>query len=787
MKKLVLSLLVLGLLLAGCVNKESSKPESSVDSSAVISSSSIDSSLDLPSSSSSTSSSNSSSLSSLTSSSNSSSSTIEQYTITWKNWDGSVLKTDNVLVGVLPSYDGATPIRPQTVTTIYTFNNWSPTVVIAIENAVYTAQYTEETRTYNVIWKNWDGSVLETDNNVLAGSTPTYNGAVPTRPSSASKNYIWTSWTPTLSSVLSDIEYTAVFEEQVRQYTITWNNENGELLGTTQVNDGVIPTNSYTGPSDTAEWDYTFNGWATSQNGSVLSSLPIASGNATYYAIVSQVKKQYTITFDSKGGSAITPITVDYGTVVSAPTTKPTLEGYKFVAWCTNSEATIPATFPITLTQNITLYASYNVKVDLGVYLSALLTGYELNPYQYIPDKMQAGGNAFLQANTVQPDYSNFVNVSAILQGGYGEQWQMVLDNLQQTYTFFNVLTAVEAISASAVVGFNNYLDTNPGNTANYTFVNGIYSVAILFDGTTMTFVIDYSVTVSSIGTVSAQIALTYNITTSERTGRIQLGDANVIKYSITENSYTFAIRYLGIRRAYFSVERKQNGDIEGAIFEFLGLDESVVSTSSATQFLITSSYVSVVGNKAGSMVGWSGYINELYNSTTGKLLGYEVQEKLSVITFNTLWFNLIDTTGITSVKALTAPIEDANPHLIYVNGSSTQFVAKKVGGLGTKMTSRRYDIEMRTQYFYYLDGEETIKVAVQTPMLFVQEEQLSTLPTDITSSNSQVSSFSLLVSTTIQNKIKADYATMIPIFINNKENITVNDILSYIGSKIII
>lgn len=50
---------------------------------------------------------------------------------------------------------------------------------------------------------------------------------------------------------------------------------------------------------------------------------------------------QYTITFDTDGGSAIDPITQDYGTAITAPAA-PTKPGYTFAGW----DKTIPATMP---------------------------------------------------------------------------------------------------------------------------------------------------------------------------------------------------------------------------------------------------------------------------------------------------------------------------------------------------------------------------------------------------------------------------------------------------------
>ena len=67
---------------------------------------------------------------------------------------------------------------------------------------------------YTVTWKNWDGTVLETDENVLAGTTPTYNGATPTRPSDSTNNYYFTGWEPTVNAITGDTTYTATYRAQ---------------------------------------------------------------------------------------------------------------------------------------------------------------------------------------------------------------------------------------------------------------------------------------------------------------------------------------------------------------------------------------------------------------------------------------------------------------------------------------------------------------------------------------------------------------------------------------------
>ncbi len=81
------------------------------------------------------------------------------------------------------------------------------------------------TATYTVTWKNWNGDVLETDDNVAAGTTPTYDGEVPTKAEDETNTYTFAGWrdgnttyglSDTLPAVSGDVTYTAQFTETAK-------------------------------------------------------------------------------------------------------------------------------------------------------------------------------------------------------------------------------------------------------------------------------------------------------------------------------------------------------------------------------------------------------------------------------------------------------------------------------------------------------------------------------------------------------------------------------------------
>ena len=63
-------------------------------------------------------------------------------TITWENYDGTVLEVDsNVPYGTIPTYDSAIPTRQSDEQYSYSFSGWSPKIDRATRSTTYVAQY----------------------------------------------------------------------------------------------------------------------------------------------------------------------------------------------------------------------------------------------------------------------------------------------------------------------------------------------------------------------------------------------------------------------------------------------------------------------------------------------------------------------------------------------------------------------------------------------------------------------------------------------------------------------
>ena len=255
--------------------------------------------------------------------------TTNKYTVTWKNDDGSVLRTDkNVEYGTMPNY-GSNPTKAADAQYTYTFKGWTPEVETVTGDAVYTAVYDKAVNKYTIKWVDWDGSEVRTDTEVPYG-TELEVPEDPTRAADAQYTYTFKGWTPEVETVTGDAVYTAVYDKAVNKYTIKWVDWDGSEVRTdTEVPYGTeleVPEDP-TREAD-AQYTYTFKSWTP--------EVKMVTGDATYKATYTKEANSYTLTYDLDGGEwteATNEFPYEYKATVEVVKTVPTREGYKFSGW----------------------------------------------------------------------------------------------------------------------------------------------------------------------------------------------------------------------------------------------------------------------------------------------------------------------------------------------------------------------------------------------------------------------------------------------------------------------
>ena len=118
------------------------------------------------------------------------------YTVTFKDWNGTVLKTQQV------QYGGAATAPANPTRTGYTFTGWDKAFTNVTANLVVTAQYS--INTYTVTFKDWNGTVLKTQQVQYGGAATA--PANPTR-----TGYTFTGWDQAFTNVTANLVVTAQY------------------------------------------------------------------------------------------------------------------------------------------------------------------------------------------------------------------------------------------------------------------------------------------------------------------------------------------------------------------------------------------------------------------------------------------------------------------------------------------------------------------------------------------------------------------------------------------------
>ena len=272
--------------------------------------------------------------------------------VVFGNYDNTFLYEDDVLNHGTALYKGETPKRePDEDGYIYKFIGWDKPIDNITEDTNFFAEFEKVAEEYTVTFKNYDGSILEVDS-VTAGSSATFHGSTPVRPSDDNGHYTFSGWDKVLTSITEDTETTAQFVADEPECTIEFRNYDGTTLYTTTVeynSDAIYKGEEPTKPSD-EHFDYKFIGWDRDIDNVKSSFFTIA--------LFESYCRKYEVTFANYDGEVLESVTVDYGTDASklyslGKPTRPEDEYYTYEFLCWNEDLTY-------IDSDITTYAIYD-------------------------------------------------------------------------------------------------------------------------------------------------------------------------------------------------------------------------------------------------------------------------------------------------------------------------------------------------------------------------------------------------------------------------------------------
>ena len=251
---------------------------------------------------------------------------INQYTITFDTNGGSEIAPITQDYGTEITAP-ADPTRKG-----YTFKGWDKEIpeTMPAENITVKAQW--EINQYTITFDTNGGSEI-------APITQDYGTKITAPANPTRKGYTFKGWDKEIPKTMPAENITVKAQWEINQYTITFDTNGGSEIAPITQDYGT----KITAPDNPTRKGYTFKGW----DKEIPETMP-----AENITVKSQWKiNQYTITFDTNGGSEIAPITQDYGTKITAPD-NPTRKGYTFKGW----DKEIPETMPA---ENLTITARW--------------------------------------------------------------------------------------------------------------------------------------------------------------------------------------------------------------------------------------------------------------------------------------------------------------------------------------------------------------------------------------------------------------------------------------------
>src|SRR5574344_497623 len=234
-----------------------------------------------------------------------------EYTITFVNYDDTVLFTTSVKHGSDAVYLGETPTKPKTIEFTYTFKGWDKPLEAIVSDTKFVAQYTETISTYNCVFYNGDNSILKSYV-VEYNQDVTYDGVTPTK-TLEGHTYTFKGWDKALTAIKENTNFYPVFDDVLKTYTVNFYTDDTKttlLYTALDVPYGTSATYASDTPTkaSTEYFSYTFSGWSA--------SITSITKNTDVYAkfTSTRIKESRTVkseTSSTMGYTLVEPVTGD--------------------------------------------------------------------------------------------------------------------------------------------------------------------------------------------------------------------------------------------------------------------------------------------------------------------------------------------------------------------------------------------------------------------------------------------------------------------------------------------
>ena len=390
---------------------------------------------------------------------------VNEYTVTWCDEDGSILAVDQVAYGQVPVFTGAAPDKADTAEFDYEFAGFGEIKAVT-EDVAYTAVYTATVRSYQISF--------------VDGETVLYSEVLPygTRivaPQLPNKKGFHSAWSKEFDTVDGDLTVEVVWKYQIFEHhkllvyigygqsasdsNMNWFRtddgmiynarnyysyyENGKYGGSTVMTEGV-DYERYTAVPGEVEIDGITYGNGTGSDYYVINRYVVVATAAQYH-LDCHATLYHTITFVDHNGNVIDTVVVEHGADAIAP--EVSRVGYVFTGW-DQDITNVTNSMTVTAQYDYEYFASEKLKINVG---------------NGNPGSGSTAGNAFSHWGKIYQVRSYF---------SYYDYPAYVNDSIMSEDDFDYVRTIAEAIPRN--VKYQGMVYTNgKGSSENYYVLTG--------------------------------------------------------------------------------------------------------------------------------------------------------------------------------------------------------------------------------------------------------------------------------------------------------------------------